>query len=90
MKLTTLFTATILGGTVIGIVAAGCDSESAPASTPGLRATEKFMETWNTRDPEVWASSLNYPHARPSVGAHRIWLTRDEYVAGVDLLGSVQ
>ena len=96
MKLTTRQTVKILSLTIIGLLAAACNSEApapaepaeqaapAAADSPGLRATEKCMETWNTRDPEVWASSLNFPHARPSAAAHRIWQTRDEYVAGVD------
>ena len=32
----------------------------------GLDAVDKFIDTWNSRDPESWASSLNYPHVRPS------------------------
>ena len=88
---------TFLTAAALGIGAAGCNSEPpttsdaaatrvdvAPAVTSGLGAAEKFMESWNTRDPEGWAGSLNFPHARPSPGAHRVWQTKDEYVAGVD------
>lgn len=32
----------------------------------GLDAVDKFIMTWNSRDPERWAASLNYPHVRPS------------------------
>ncbi len=32
----------------------------------GLDAVDKFITTWNSRDPELWAASLNYPHVRPS------------------------
>ena len=39
-------------------------------------ATERFLATWNTRDPEQWAGSLNYPHARPSAAGYRVWPTR--------------
>lgn len=31
-----------------------------------LQAHDRFLETWNTRDADTWASSLNYPHVRPS------------------------
>lgn len=31
-----------------------------------LQAHYRFMEIWNTRDADTWASSLNYPHVRPS------------------------
>ena len=102
MRLETQRTAKILCLTAIAMTAAGCTSDasappepaeqaaSAASDSPGLRATEKFMETWNTRDPEAYASSLNYPHARPSgwkfdeLRPHRIWQTQDDYVGGVD------
>ena len=88
----------ILVAAVSGMSLAGCGSNSsepagtgetaatdmAPAATPGLAATERFMETWNTRDPETWASSLRFPHARPSPNGLRLWATEDEYVATVD------
>lgn len=32
----------------------------------GLAATDKFITTWNSRDPGAWAGSLNFPHARPA------------------------
>ena len=86
----------VLTAALISVGAAGCTSDTtatqdAPiqvdpgiAVTTGLGAAERFMETWNTRDPERWASSLNFPHARPSAGRHRVSQTKDEYVAGVD------
>ena len=55
--------------------------DAVPAVASGLAAAERFMETWNTRNPFVWASSLNFPHARPSPGGLRVWATEDEYVA---------
>ena len=58
--------------------------QAPPPATSGLSAAENFMTTWNTRDPALWAGSLNFPHTRPSVGSHRIWQTADEYVADVD------
>ena len=58
--------------------------DSAPAVTTGLAAAERFMETWNTRDPVVWAGSLNFPHARPSARGLRVWPTEDDYIATAD------
>ena len=81
---------------VISLGAAGCapeapatqsaasQVESVPATMSPLAPAEKFMETWNTRDPEIWASSLNFPHARPSARGYRLWPTKEDYVAGVD------
>ncbi len=32
----------------------------------GIDAVERFITTWNSRDPKQWAAALNYPHVRPS------------------------
>lgn len=53
-------------------------------ATPGERAVERFLITWNSRDPDQWAGSLHFPHSRPSVGGSRLWLARAEYVETVD------
>ena len=86
----------VLFAVLMSMVLAGCGSnqpvakdeatpkDAAPAVTSGLAATERFMETWNTRDPVAWASSLHFPHARPSAGGLRMWATEDEYFAGAD------
>ena len=87
---------TVLTAALISLGTAGCNSEAptrqdaptqvdpAVAVTSGLGAAENFIETWNTRDPEIWASSLNFPHARPSAGRHRVSQTKGDYVANVD------
>ncbi len=51
----------------------------------GLDAVDKFITTWNSRDPERWAASLNYPHVRPSPFGP-IVIARDavEYASRVD------
>ena len=33
-----------------------------------LLALDRYMETWNSRDPARWAASLHYPHIRPGPG----------------------
>ena len=44
----------------------------------GLDAVDYFIETWNSRDPEKWADSLNFPHVRPSpVGPVKIAATAE-------------
>lgn len=51
----------------------------------GLDAVDKFIETWNSRDPERWAGSLNFPHIRPSpFGPINVAETSEEYISGVD------
>ncbi|MFM1896372.1 MAG: hypothetical protein RLZZ385_1446 [Pseudomonadota bacterium] len=50
-----------------------------------LQAHDRFMETWNTRNPAVWASSLNYPHVRPSSNPRfDLFLTAEDYAANTD------
>ena len=93
----------VLVAAVLSMSLAGCGSNSsepavagettatdaAPAATSGLAATERFMETWNTRDPEMWTRSLRFPHARPSPNGLRLWGTEDEYVATVDYANAI-
>ena len=51
----------------------------------GLKAVDNFINSWNSRDPELWAKSLNYPHVRPSpFGEILVAGDADEYVSRVD------
>jgi hypothetical protein len=49
-----------------------------------LMALDRYLETWNSRDPRLWATSLNFPHVRPGAGAFRLSHNTEEYVAGID------
>lgn len=51
----------------------------------GLDAVDRFLDTWNSRDPDKWAASLNYPHVRPSpFGETQIAANLEEYVSRVN------
>jgi|TARA_B100002003_G_scaffold242864_1_gene266454 hypothetical protein len=51
----------------------------------GLDAVDRFIDTWNSRDPERWAASLNYPHVRPSpFGPILVAQDAIEYASRVD------
>jgi len=51
----------------------------------GLDAVDRFLDTWNSRDAALWASSLNYPHVRPSpFGTIVVYQDADEYISKVD------
>ncbi len=51
----------------------------------GMDAVDRFIDTWNSRNAEQWASSLHFPHVRPSPhGTTRVIPTAEDYVAGVD------
>ena len=53
--------------------------------TIGLAAVDRFIETWNSRDPEAWAGSLNFPHARPGpFGPLLLAKNAEEYISRVD------
>ncbi len=49
-----------------------------------LQALDRYLETWNSREPFRWASSLHFPHVRPSPGEFAISRTPEEYAAGVN------
>jgi hypothetical protein len=51
----------------------------------GLDTIDAFLNSWNSRNAEQWAHSLNYPHVRPSpFGPIKIAPTREDYIARVD------
>ncbi len=37
------------------------DVERERVTAEAVRAVSRYMETWNTRDPAVWARSLHFP-----------------------------
>ncbi|MGQ0732369.1 MAG: hypothetical protein ACT4QD_01805 [Acidobacteriota bacterium] len=49
-----------------------------------MRALDRYLETWNSRDPKRWASSLHFPHVRPGPGAFELSSTAEQYAAGVN------
>lgn len=53
-------------------------------SHEALVALDRYLETWNSRDPAVWATSLHFPHVRPGPGAFEMTRTPQEYAAGID------
>ena len=51
----------------------------------GLDSVDSFINSWNSRDADLWASSLNYPHVRPSpFGDVLIAKDAREYASRVD------
>ncbi len=49
-----------------------------------LVALDRYLETWNSRDAAVWATSLHFPHVRPGPGAFEMTQSPEEYVKGVN------
>lgn len=61
---------------------AGVDAET--QAHEALVALDRYLETWNSRDPVVWATSLHFPHVRPGPGAFEMTRTPQEYAAGIN------
>lgn len=49
-----------------------------------LAALDRYLETWNSRDPKRWATSLHFPHVRPGPGAFELSESPEQYAAGVN------
>jgi hypothetical protein len=49
-----------------------------------LIALDRYLETWNSRNASVWATSLHFPHVRPGPGAFEMTRTPEEYAKGID------
>ncbi|HWE48470.1 MAG TPA: hypothetical protein VG273_01700 [Bryobacteraceae bacterium] len=50
----------------------------------GMRALDRYLESWNSQDPALWSKSLHYPHVRPGAGRFEVSRTPEEYAAGVN------
>ena len=49
-----------------------------------LVALDRYLETWNSRNAMIWATSLHFPHVRPGPGAFEMTRTPEDYARGVD------
>ena len=62
----------------------GCarhDSAGSTGAQAGLDAVDTFLAAFNSRDPEAFAATLNYPHVR---NGESVWATAEEFAAGRD------
>ncbi len=64
--------------------AALAQQASSAVEREAIRAVDRYLETWNSRDPMTWAGSLHFPHVRPGSGNFRLTRTPEEYARGVD------
>ena len=79
---------------VVLSVCAAAQTPLDPAATAlrsqqALRALDRYLETWNSRNPALWATSLHFPHVRPGAGAFEMSRTAQEYAAGVDFARTI-
>ena len=81
---------TLVAAIVSAVAWATVDVPSQAQGAPVLRSPEamvaldRYLETWNSRDPSVWATSLHFPHVRPGPGAFEMSQTAEQYTAGID------
>lgn len=54
------------------------------AEDAATKVVEDYMAAFNSRDPEAWAETLNYPHVRVSDTGIRSWENAGEYADGFD------
>ena len=71
---------TTIAGQQNGLDAAGVALRSRAA----LIALDRYLETWNSRDGKIWATSLHFPHVRPGAGMFEMTRTPAQYAAGVN------
>ena len=68
------------------VAAHGITDEARQAAVAqGYRVLEQFLSAFNARDPELWATTLNYPHVRLTAGQVQVWQTAADYAASNDL-----
>ena len=82
----------VLSLVVLSLIAPSLLQAQAPLDPAGialrsheaLLALDRYLETWNSRSPALWATSLHYPHVRPGAGPFEVSQTAAEYAAGVN------
>jgi hypothetical protein len=53
--------------------------ENAQAIAGAMAALDDFMVTFNSRDMQAWAATLNYPHVRFASGTVTVWQSAEEF-----------
>ena len=86
MKISVYVAITML--VLLGITAQLNAAEHDDQVAEAMKALDEFMATFNSRDMEAWAKTLNYPHVRIASGSVRVWETPEEY-AGRDVFSAL-
>ncbi|MGM0631677.1 MAG: hypothetical protein ACQETO_00730 [Pseudomonadota bacterium] len=60
---------------------ASSQMENEEAIAGAMGALDEFMRTFNSRDIDGWAASLNYPHVRFASGSVTVWQDAEEFAA---------
>ena len=62
-----------------GTSSAQTQPENEEAVAGAMAALDEFMITFNARNSQLWARSLNYPHVRFASGTVTVWETAEEF-----------
>ena len=62
-----------------GTSSAQTQPENEEAVAGAMAALDEFMITFNARDPQLWARSLNYPHVRFASGTVTVWESAEKF-----------
>jgi hypothetical protein len=62
------------------LLATSLFAQDTTAEAQARRAMDQFMKTFNARDPQAWAASLNYPHVRFAGNQVRVYNSAQEFV----------
>ena len=54
-------------------------NENAEAIAGAMAALDEFMLSFNRKDMNAWAASLNYPHVRFASGSVTVWESAEEF-----------
>lgn len=76
--------ALLLGAALVSAAATLSAQAFVDPGHEGILALDRYLETWNSRSPALWATSLHYPHVRPGAGPFEVSQTAAEYAAGVN------
>ncbi len=68
----------------VAALSAQSPADVAERSRQAIIALDRYLETWNSRDARIWATSLHFPHVRPGPGAFELFQTPEQYAAGVN------
>jgi hypothetical protein len=77
-SLTQLYLITVVLG-IGSLVIAQSSDETDVAVAGAMQAMDDFMLSFNARDPQAWAESLNYPHVRFASGTVTVWESAEEF-----------
>ncbi len=57
------------------------DNGNSEAIAGAMAALDDFMATFNSKNMQTWAASLNYPHVRFASGGVTVWQSAEEFAS---------